>query len=81
MITDQTCFKEDVLMLSCAQKFLEGGNEENWNIKNAESWQLPTVSDSMDVGAGQEICIFNTSSNVLMEMAPGTYFDKHCLGA
>lgn len=68
-------------MFSCARKFLNEGNEENWNIKNVESWQLSTVSDSLDLGAGPEIFIFNISLNVLMEMAPGTYFDKYCLGS
>lgn len=67
-------------MLSCTQKLLEQDNEGNRNIKNPESWQLSTVFDSMDLGAGQGICIFNTSSNVLNEVSPGTYFDKHCLG-
>lgn len=61
-------------------KILEGGGEGNRNLKNGKSWKLPTVSHSMDLEVGQEICIFNTSSNVLMEMVPGTCFDKHCLG-
>lgn len=30
----------------------------------------------MDLGAGQEIYVFNTSSHGLMEMIPGTCFDN-----
>jgi len=38
-------------------KILEEGGEENRNLKGAKSWKLPTVSHSMDLGVGQEICI------------------------
>lgn len=72
-------------MPCCVEKLLErsGKVNTNRNIKNAESWQLSTVSDFMDGGgdAGQEICIFNIHSNVLMGIIPGTCFDKHCLGS
>lgn len=47
-------------------------------VKNADSWQIPNVSESMALGSGQEICISNTNSSVLMEMIPRTCFDKHC---
>lgn len=58
---------------------LKGGGDSNRNLKNAVSWKLPTDSDSVDLGVGQEICIFKTSSYVLMEMVPKIRFDKHCL--
>ena len=57
------------------------GETETLKMQNLDSSKQFLISWMGEGDAGQEICIFNTSSNVLMEMVPGIRFDKHCLGS
>lgn len=54
---------------------------ETLKVQNLDSSQQFLISWIGERDAGQEICIFNTNSNVLTEMVSGTCFDKHCLGS
>lgn len=64
------------------KNYWKGVAREIETLKIHNLWQLLTVSDSIDWGGGTEQVKKSTFLvSYLMEMVPGTCFDKHCLGS